>query len=178
MVQLELIFFATEPRAVWSNKVSKEIPTKKWDMEGGFTYYGKALKKAFETINAKVRDFDSAMLYFFTDGHAGPDIEAMIEIEAWVRANVEAYRDGKNRKRSKLNICLMSEMDENPTMWNIDKELNRIFEEAGLEKTAGGTAVSKILNEVEVGTIGDVLIENFAILAEGPNANANPDAKQ
>lgn len=77
-VHLELIFFATEPRKVWHGNVTQTIPGAKWDMEGGFTYYGKALKKAFDVINEKISAHDSALLYFFTDGHAGPDVEAMI----------------------------------------------------------------------------------------------------
>lgn len=85
-VQLELIFFANEPRRVWSNSLDKNIPTRIWDMDGGYTYYGKALKKAFAVIHEKIANYESAMLYFFTDGHAGPDIEAMLEIAGKVEA--------------------------------------------------------------------------------------------
>lgn len=55
----------------------------------------------------------------------------------------------------------MSEMDDNPSLRNINEELNRIFDEVEISKTVGGAPVSEIIDEVEVGNIGELLIENF-----------------
>jgi hypothetical protein len=114
-----IIYFATTARLVWNAPLYSLIPEHVWKLRGGFTNYGAPLKLAFEHMCNKnnkdmhIKEFDYALMYFYTDGNAHYPNYEMDQIESLVAKNREDWFVKGNSNRSKLRTIMMNEMENN-----------------------------------------------------------------
>ena len=164
-----IIFFATTAKVAWSAPLDKKIPEHVWKIKGGSTNYGLPLKMAFEHMCNKgdfktdehIKNFDYALMCFYTDGSAHYPDDEMDQIKSLLAKHKEDWCVKGKANKSKLRTMLLSEMEDNPTMDQIKEKWDKMFQNMGMTSTLNGE-LCEIMNSVDTNAIGKTFIQEFA----------------